>query len=244
MKTQLFVLLLFIMALITLTGCEKDHDDSLPLLPVESVSINPSYENYSFSGEIDKVVYASLFGSILPGYKINLNNDSIDDIEFSCSVYRSINFEQWNASVKTLHENVKIDVQQDTLLFANYYIKHYNPSTKDSITVSYRENYDKTKQYPLNLSITKVIVGYPFVHSAGDILNEHKNWGSGNYSLEYYDNSSGVKTNIHGGGWRNIDRKYIGVRLSDKDALFYGWIELGVADFRITLYKYALQEIK
>ena len=245
MRTQLIEFSIFIMTMITVIGCGKEHDVNPPILRPEYLVIDTSSINYYSVNKINKVVYASLFGSNLTDYKINLNNDSIDDIEFSCSVYHHTVYDEWSASINILNKNVGIDIEQDTVLYASYSQKYYNSWTKDSITNYYKENYSKTKQYPSNVSITKKIENYPLVHSIGDTLNKHNNWKSGCYTLEFDDHSSGIQTNIQTGIWRNIDRKFIGVRLSEKDNVYYGWIELGVTGYRITLYRYGLNnEIK
>lgn len=232
------------MTFTSLISCVKEHDispkehDISPKLRPEHLLIDTSL-NYSFSGKIDKTVYASLWGSSLTDYKIDLNNDSMDDIKFLCSVYHHTIYDQWTASISTLNNNVEIDIVQQSVSYAKYFKRYYDSSTNDSLTVYYEENYSKTTQYPSNLSITTKIEDYPVIHSLGDTLNAHCNWNSGTYVLKYDDHSWGVQTNIQTGIWRDIDRKFIGIRFSEKDYMYYGWIALGVKGYYITLYKYA-----
>lgn len=244
MKVQLFEFSIFIMILIAVLGCTKEQDVNPPIWKPDFVVIDTTSVNYSFSGKISKVVYASLFGSYLPNYKIDLNQDSIADIEFSCSVYNHTVYNEWTASVNTLNKDVEIDIEKDTVLLAKYSKNYYDYSSKDSVPRFYEENYIKTKNYPSNVSITTKIVNYPVVHSLGDTINAHNTWNSGYFILKYDDHSDYLGTNIQNGIWRDIDRKFIGIRFLDKDSMYYyGWIELGVTDYRITLLNFGFNNL-
>jgi hypothetical protein len=238
MKTKLFIVALSAVFIFLQTACETESKD---VKTADELVIDTSV-SYTFSERIDTVVYASLWGSILTDYKIDLNNDLTDDIEFSCNVYHHLVYDEWYAGVRTLNETVTLDVEQDTNLIANYSLVYINPSTSDSITFIYNENYDPLKQYPSNLTINSLIETYPVIHSAGDSLNPFCNWKSGAFVLEFDDHMQGeIRNDIKTGIWRNTDKKFVGVRFLENSISYYGWIELGVRDYHITLYKYALQ---
>jgi len=239
MKSRLLIFVLFSIFIFIQFGCETEsHSD----LSAGHLVIDTSSENYISITRIDKEVYASLWGSSLPEYKIDLNNDSIDDVEFLCSVYHHTVYDEWLAAVKSLNDNVTIDVEQDTVLIANYSIAYFNPSTNDSIRITYNENYNISKQYPSNLAIISQVNDYPVIHSIGDSLNLFCNWKSGGFVLEQDDHHQGeIQNNIQTGIWRGLENKFIGVRFVEKSIPYYGWIELSVADYRITLHKYALK---
>ncbi len=238
MKAQLIISIIFLI----LISCKKElieNDHSSDYLIIDTSAVNLTYKN-----DIDKVVYASLSGSYLPHFNIDLNNDSIDDLQFSCSVYHHTIYDEWTASVKTLSDRVEIDIEQHTDLFANYFIKYYNSATNDSIIVYYKENFNDNKLYPSNLKIDTVLNFYPVINSFGDTISEQCNWDYGNYILKYDNHSSGIMTNVAIGTWRKIDKKLIGVRIKENEKLYYGWIELGVSGYEIKLYKYACMLIK
>ena len=239
MKAQLFVFALSGMFIIMQSGCKSDDNTGIT---ADHLVIDTTSLYNIFTARIDKVVYASLWGSFLTDYKIDLNNDSIDDIEFSCSVYHHTVYDEWNAGVKTLNDKVVLDIEQDTIWIASYSIAYFNPSNNDSIRITYNENYSTAKQYPSNLTITSQIVDYPVIHSVGDSLNPFCNWKSGVFVLEYDDHHQGeIQNNIQTGIWRGIENKFIGVRFVEKSISYYGWIELSADDYRITLHKYALK---
>ena len=107
--------------------------------------------------------------------------------------------------------------------------------------IYYNENYNPAKQYPSNLTTVNKIYKFPVVCSVGDTLNEFCNWQSGAFGLISDDHNQGqIQNNILLGTWRNIDDKFIGIRFIENSVVHYGWIELGVMDYTITLYKYAL----
>lgn len=238
MKRQLIVSIL----LLILISCKNElivDDKTSDYLIIDTSSVNLTCKN-----NIDKVVYASLFGSYLPNLSIDLNNDSIDDLQFSCSVYHHTIYDEWYASVKTLNDWVEIDMEQHTDLFANYFIKFYSSSANDSITLSYKENFNENKMYPSNLKIDTTINFYPVIHSFGDTISEQCNWKNGSYILKHDNHSTGVMTNVAIGTWREIDKKFIGVRIKENEKLHYAWIELSVSGYGISLYKYACMLIK
>jgi hypothetical protein len=223
--------------LFTIFSCEKQKDDRIP---PDYLVIDTSSTDYTYKAVVGKEVYASLWGSNLMDYTIDLNNDGTDDIQFSCSVYHHTVYDEWNAIVKTLNENVALDVEKDTILFANYSIEYITPS--GFISIIYNENYIPSKPYPSNLTVDTHIYDFPVVHSISDSLNQFCNWKSGTFVLEYDDHHSGeIQNNIQTGTWRSIDHKFIGIRFSEKSIPYYGWIELGVNDYHITLYKYAVR---
>jgi len=239
MKNQLFVFVIFSVFIFMQSGCEPDDNTEVA---TGQMVIDTLTENYVFNTRIDKVVYASLWGSSLTDYKIDLNNDLVDDIEFSCSVYHHMVYDEWNAEVKTLNDSVSVDIEQDTVFIATYSIAYFNPSDTDSIRITYNENYSFSKQYPSNLIITWHIEEYPVIHSVGDSLNTLCNWKSGRFVLEYDDHHQGeIQNKIQTGIWRGIVNKFIGVRFVEKSVPYYGWIELSADDYRITLHKYALK---
>jgi hypothetical protein len=223
-----------------LISCEKEKDSSILL---DYLVIDTSSVDYTYKKVIGKDVYASLWGSSLPDYTIDLNNDGTDDIQFSCSVYHHTVYDEWYAGIDALNDSVAIAIESHPVLYASYSQTYFNPSSNDSITIYYKENYNEAKQYPSNLTIKTQTETNPLIHSLGDTLNENCSWKSGGIFLEYDDHHGGqIQNNIQTGTWRSIDHKYIGIRFSEKSIPYYGWIELGVSNYHITLYKYAVRK--
>jgi hypothetical protein len=180
--------------------------------------------------------------STLNDYKIDINGDSIYDLEFSASVWHTIPGMYWSSSIRTLNDSIEIDVLSKPELFANYSIRYFNSSTNDSITISYYENYSASKIYPLNLKIDTLIEVYPKIHSIGDTLNQLGNWKSGSFILEYNSSEEGwTMRTIHEGIWEGINNKYIGIRFSKGTRHYYGWVELSVNNYELSLNKYYLK---
>jgi hypothetical protein len=185
--------------------------------PVDFLVIDTLSTSGSFQTVINRTVYASLFGSYLTDLKLDLNNDGTDDIQFSCSVYHHTVYDEWSASVSTLHENVALDVQPLSVSYARYFNKYFNSSTGDSIKIDYYENFYASKQYPSNVTIETKTASYPAIHSAGDTLNARCNWKSGGYMLKWDDHSiREAHYNIASGTSRSVSKKYIGIRFSEK----------------------------
>jgi hypothetical protein len=238
MKTIISVFIITSIFLFMLISCEPESN---VVDPPDYLIIDTSSTNYSFRENIDKVVYASLWGSNLMEYKVDLNHDSIDDIQFSCSVYHHTVSDEWYSGINILNENITLDIDQDTAQYASYYEKYPIPSS-DSGTIYFKENYNSSKLYPSNVKITDEIEKFPVIHSIGDTLSDLCNWKTGGVMLEYADHSWGaVHNNLQSGAWRGIDHKYIGIRFSDKAISYYGWVEIGVNDFHISLYKQAFE---
>jgi len=238
MKTPVFLFIISCFFLFMQVSCEPESDVNEP---PDYLIIDTASSVYTFRNNIDQVVYASLWGSYLTDYSIDLNNDSISDIQFSCSVYHHTVYDEWYSGVGVLNENIALDIDQDTVQYASYSQKYFISSTVDSGTIYFKENYNSSKQYPAIVIITDEIEKFPAIHSIGDTLSELCNFRSGGAMLEYADHSwGGVQNNLQSGAWRGIDHKFIGIRLMEKSIPYYGWIELGVNDFHITLYKYVL----
>jgi len=237
MKAQISLLIIFCIYLFMQISCEPESNI---VKPTDYFRIDTSSTNYTFKKNIDKVVYASLWGSNLTDYKVDLNGDSIGDIQFSCSVYHHTVYDEWYSGIDILNENVAVDIDQDTVQYASYSQKYFISST-DSGTIYYKENYNSSKQYPSNVKITNEIEKFPAIHSHGDTLSELCNFRSGSAMFEYADHSwGGVHNNLQSGAWRGNDHKFIGIRYLEKSIPYYGWIEIGVNDFHISLYKYAM----
>jgi hypothetical protein len=209
--------------------------------PVDYLIIDTLSTSGSFQTVINRTVYASLFGSYLTDLKLDLNNDGTDDIQFSCSVYHHTVYDEWSASVSTLNENVAMDIQPLTVSYARYFNKYFNSSTNDSIKIDYYENYYASRQYPSNVTIVTKTEEYPAIHSAGDTLNANCTWKSGGYMLKWDDHSiREAHYNIVSGTWRSVYKKYIGIRFSEKSEYVYGWIELSVEGYNITMHRYSI----
>lgn len=239
MKSSIIICILFGLFVFALLSCEKEKADRIPS---DHLVVDTSSTDYTYKKIIGKDVYASLWGSSLMDYTIDLNNDGTDDIQFLCSVYHHTVYDEWYAGIDALNDCVEISTESNPVLYASYSIKYFNPSTNDSITIYYNENYNDAKQYPSNLTIKTQTEINPVIHSIGDTLNEKCSWKSGGISLESDDHQQGqIQNNIQTGTWRGIDHKFIGIRFSEKSIPYYGWIELGVSNYHITLYKYAVR---
>jgi hypothetical protein len=237
MKTQLFSISVSVMILLMLFGCSKDKETDQK---TDYLLINTTGD-YTFAGNLDTSIYVSSFSPYDRSIKIDLNNDMTDDIEFYCSVYLHTVYREWSAAVRTLNSNVSLYVEADTSTIASFSIPLAIPPGDDTIIIYYNENYNPAKQYPSNLTTVNKIYKFPVVCSVGDTLNEFCNWQSGAFGLISDDHNQGqIQNNILLGTWRNIDDKFIGIRFIENSVVHYGWIELGVMDYTITLYKYAL----
>lgn len=224
--------LALILILIDLVGCSKEIND---FWDYEYLVIDTTYSDLR---RIDKVVHASLMTSTLNDYKIDLDRDSIYDLEFSARVLHTTTGMYWSSHIRTLNDGTEIDVLSIPELFANYSISFFNTSTNDSVTIGYYQNYSASKTYPLNLKIDTVIEYYPKIHSIGDTLNQLGNWKSGSFILEYNSTEEGwTMRTIQKGMWEAISNKYIGIRLLKGKNQYYGWVELSVRDYAISLNK-------
>jgi hypothetical protein len=80
---------------------------------------------------------------------------------------------------------------------------------------------------------------YAFAFSEGDTLKVSDSWHSGEFTLEYYGNSSFPPGPYYNRGfWVDGENKYLGIRKND----FLGWIKLDTDKTSFTLYKFALQK--
>lgn len=231
--------------LILLFSCSNETDEIIQDQLTETIEyliIDSTMITYTFTDNLNTVVYSSLFGSIQPNLKIDINGDDIDDIEFLCDhYYHTVYDEKW-ASLKTLNDSIRVDTETHTTFIANYFKKIPSMSENDSIIRYYRENYNSTNEYPDNLKIDTLKRLYPVVYSYADTIRNQSNWKTGDFLLKSDDNSWGVATNVKMGIWRDINRKFIGLRFLDKDQDYYGWIELSIKDYKITLHKTACKQ--
>ena len=237
MQTQLFIISVSTIIILMLSGCSKDKETTQKK---DYLIINTTGD-YTFAGNLDTSIYVSSSGPYASSIKIDLNNDLTDDIEFYCSVYQHTVYNEWIAAVRTLNTNVSLNVEVDTVAIASFSIPLAIPPGDDSITIYYNENYNPAKSYPANLTIDKQIHIYPVVCSVGDTLDEFCNWQTGTYGLISDNHDQGqIQNNILLGNWRNIGDKFIAIRFIENSVVHYGWIEVGVMNYTITLHKYAL----
>lgn len=237
LKTQLVIISLSAILVCLQFGCSKEKE----ITQTKDYQLINTDGNYAFTGNPDTSIYVSSSGPYDGSIKIDLNNDKTDDIEFYCSLYKHMVYNEWLAAVRTLHPDVSIHVAVDTVDIASFSIPVAIPPGDDSVTIYYNENYNPAKLYPTNLTIDKQKHTYPVVCSLGDTLNESCNWQSGAFGLISDNHDQGqIQNNILLGNWRNIDNKFIAVRFVENTVVYYGWIELGVMNYTITLYKYAL----
>lgn len=246
MKTYLKIFLLLIIGLSVLFSCEKEntkeisneigneeHPISLKYLVINA----PSYGSYF--ANINKVLSVNLMTTTLRNHKIDINNDSIYDLEFSTDVWHHTMRYIWSSTVKTLNNDTKISLATKEELFAHYFSIYINPSDSDSIKISYVENYNSKNTYPSNLRIDTLKGVYPKIYSQGDTLLQNANWNSGNFILEYSEQEeSTTKSNFKRGIWYGINNKFIGIQFSKADKQYLGWIEISVNNFRISLKRY------
>jgi len=243
MKVKSSKLLVCWLLFLAISSCNKDDSlDKETIIQREYLIIDSTSTLHSNIEEINKVVSVDLFVQTMPEYQLDLNNDSINDIEFVCSVFSRKNFDQWGASIKTLNDKITINIDSpQTVLLADYF---YNIETSPGhyFTIAYFENYQPTKQYPSNLEIDTIFVNNPTIHFNGDTLSEKCNCKSGLFTLAS-DNrmTGGYINNISLGKWIKIDSKFIGVRFSENSKPYYGWIELSVNGYEISLHRFGLQ---
>jgi len=247
MKLQINHLSIGILFFLVLAGCNKndenpDNDGDEDSMPDYLIIDTLSTLNTDIT-EINQVIYCDYFHQSSE-YQIDLNNDNIDDIEFSCSVYAHTVYDEWNIGVRTLHEYVALDVNSQPILLAKYF-NYYISTSGDSVRFDYYENYNKDKVYPLNLKIDSLIETCPTILSLNDTLDKNCNWKSGSFGLLSDNKTSGYNsTNVHSGKWGNISHKFIGVKFMEKAEPYYGWIELSENGYNISLHKYGLQKGK
>jgi hypothetical protein len=231
-----FIILIISAAL--MAGCKKENTDFIndDTFVIDTLSYTGDFIS------IEKVVSVSLMTATLKNYKIDLNADSIFDVELSADVWHPIWGFFWNSSIKTLSDSLEIDIITKTELYANYSNSYFNSSTNETITINYYENYNSNKTYPSNLKIDTTFGYYPEIHSQGDTLNQSNNWKSGSFILEYDSNAEGfTMSSVHNGIWEGINNKFIGIRFSKGDKQYYGWIELSVNSYEISLNRYFLR---
>jgi hypothetical protein len=229
------ILLLFIVMLFVLLACEKDRNQDIDISEFPDQLIIGSSSSSSNVREINKVVSASLMTQTLGHYNIDIDGDSIEDLEFSASASSYHFGDFWSSGIKTLVPGIEIDVVSKTELYAKYSITTYTTSN-DSITIYYSEIYNENKAYPSNLKIDTIIQYYPSVNSIGDTLNQSNNWKSGSFYFMQASSSDGIfNTSTRNGIWENKYNKFVGIRYSKANRQYYGWIEISVNGFAISL---------
>jgi len=246
MKLNLLLILSIIFFVIS--SCSDETEEIIEKEPtpvIDYLIIDTTKLGYTFKKDLKTVVvYDPVFNGNHP-INIDINGDSIDDIKFSSSYLNSGAREESLASIKTLNDSISIDTEQYTTLIANYSKKIPDSSNeKDSIIRYYKENYNDASVYPANLRIDTLYSLYPVIYSLADTIKNQQNWSSGDFILKSGDNSWYVATNVKMGIWRDINRKFIGLRFLDKDQYYFGWIELSIKGYEITLYKSACKHNK
>lgn len=238
----LFPIILFFSA-----SCSNETDEiiekELPP-PIDYLIIDTVSTEYNFEENVNTIVKVALFEQRTDAHYLDINNDSIFDIEISCNYVEATFYESWSARILTLNDSTMIDVISFTDSIANYTLTHFDSDQNDSITITYTENYNHKKEYPLNMEIKTATNYYPKIHVVGDTLDIFNNWQKGSFILNYKFTAGGWSvTRRNKGIWSGIGNKMIGIKFLDNDQLYYGWIELSVNNYTISIHKYALKMI-
>lgn len=241
----------------SLVSCETNSEDffvPISQTPPRTETLNDLVvDTLSTSYAIDEKsnvrVFVSLFGNDLHYSEFDINNDSIADIGFFCSLTRGPIgiYSYGNSGISTLNENTQIDVINTIYPVANYSETYINPSTGQPVTIHQQMNYNENMSYPADLKIDTILSECPVVHSLGDTLSQANNWKSGSFEFIYdHSQQDYWHINIQTGIWRNIDHKFIGIRYSEGRHHYYGWFEIKAAaeGYEIRIYRYALRLVR
>lgn len=255
-RKQFYYLLICLVSSFTIISCAKEYEVWNPSV-TNRPSTTPTFNNYLIIDTLatDKFkitssnarVFFSMFGSDCLYYEFDINNDKVADIALSCSLTRGPIgiFSYGGSSIGTLNKNTEIDIKRTKYPIANY-SNTYLDYAQRPVTIHYRENYENGFNYPANLKVDTITAIDPKIHSVGDTLGYSGLWSSGCFGLVYDKIQQDYwMESIHTGIWRQVYKKFIGVRYTDGRRMFYGWIEINSIQwdnaYEIKLYKYALK---
>lgn len=223
-----------------LISCKKENQEPIDFLRIDT------NDKAIQQKELNVLVNFSMFGNDNQYYELDINNDLIADIAFSCSYIRGPvgMYSYGGSSVSALNKNVEFDVEKKNYPIANYSNTYISEGSQNPVTIQRRENFISGNDYPTNLKIDTIQSESPKLHEVGDTLNSACTWKSGCYILTHNDFLYGYQTrNIHTGTWENVDSKFIGFRFNDQNQYYYGWVQINVTGFEynIRIYRYGLQ---
>ena len=192
------------------------------------VKIDTLSKKYDFDIEINKLLvdeYYSHDTSKNTCY-LDINQDGISDIKIKSNLAASSGgLNQYSATIETLNSNIFFATKEKYDTLCTYTV------VSGETSEFHDENYIFNKVYnsSLKLDIEKNI--YPCILKDNDSINDKLNWTNGfyylissNHSTSGYVTSNIETFNIFKGIWYNIDKKYIGLKLSDKNGIYYGWL--------------------
>lgn len=237
----------FVTILLLTLGCKKDYIEE-----IQKTSIVVGNNNDAKVTPIGDTLIGTL---ITPKYyKIDINNDGTDDVEFECIILEGPNtVERPQSKIKSLHSDIQIlgYINSDTI-FRYQDTVSYGSSP---VQTSYRTFYSCYRNSPLD-SIFEVNAAFKVIHlSQGDLIEINDPFSSNNSILEATEVGAGVyigqnndttffsatinKNNCY--SFPLSQEKYIGIKFINTNKL--GWIKLNLLDkHKVYLIESALHE--
>jgi hypothetical protein len=244
MRTKNVLFKAILLLVIVIFGCKKQEE----IIVLDNyVLIDTLSKNYDFDIEVNREIFDEYYSNDTTQntYYLDINNDGIKDLKIKeSSSASSGGLSQSSRTIETLNSNISFAITEKVDTFCTYTIDY------GSYKIFYSANYESDHVYNSSLSLKIESNFYPCILFDNDTIDEGLNWTQGSYYLSYANSSNAgapgsnrYVSSIYKGIWRNIDRKYIGLKFSDQDDTYMGWLRLGVGS-EIMVYRASLKKVK
>lgn len=245
MKNIIKIVFVLASSILMFTACDKDNEDQN--------NDNSNISNFIIGKDNGAVTITAFSpaviiygeGSSYQNHLIDMNNDGVNDIDlrsyFSVSPGGVNNKYSYIKSINPSFEISSI-LSVDTIYLCN---------EQENDTITHFTFFNSASGFSCSGVIDSVLAPYTTncsqIYSNGENIDSNTIWSSNELMFSNFNNSASfwdnkfTEYNILIGNWNNQDLMYVLVKYNNNGTIRYGWIKIGVEDYRkVTIYEYAM----
>jgi hypothetical protein len=216
---KLIINICFLLFLVVIFGCSEDEILLNYNIVIDTLPENNDVFLYLNDTMVD--IYNPIY--------VDVNEDSIPDLLFRIIYIGSVGgLREMTVKVQTL-STIKIAMQLKTDSICSLFKWYSYFDLTDSIYDGFSENYNSIKDYSgfdlvLKIDTNAYIKKFDYKSS----IDESSKWESGELCFSYEDFTFhwglDVSNNVYKGFWYNSTKKFLGIKYTEGNFNYYGWI--------------------